>query len=401
MPRRGFTLVEILVALLLLAVTVAGIVALFGSALRLSRAQSSAADLQQSLRTAQREVLRAVRIAGRGGPARGPLPVGLALAVHNAAPASGPGSRIAITDPSTPRVAPGSDVLVVRGVLSSPLFQVEPSGSASRFEGEPPAAGSVTVRDPSPTGIPQDLGPLADAIDGGRPEALLLVSPLGPHLYAVVELSGGGREDDGSLTLRFRARDGLHTSAYLALSPAGVFPPELHTVWQVGILEEHRYYVRAYDDPGEGPGGVLTRARFYPGTDAPYAGSAANLSVAIADRILDLQVALGIDTDADGTVEESEPPDGSDEWLYNSSQDTAGAPGWSRRADGRPTRLLYVRLSTAGRGTRRETNYLAPPFDRLEDRPAESAVPGSEESVESRSYRRWILTTLAEPRNLS
>jgi hypothetical protein len=233
------------------------------------------------------------------------------------------------------------------------------------------------------------------------------------RLYAVVELAGGHEEPaDGlgtSLTLTFRARGGTHADHYRALSPGGSFPVELTSVWQVGLVEEYRYYVRMEDvpagwEPADGavaPTSCLARARFYPGTDSVHGGSAATLTVAIADRVIDLQIALGLDRDDDGEIVESIPPVGSDEWLFNSAEDPKAPDArWNRIDSGRTPRLLYVRVSTVGRGARDDPAYRAPALPAIEDRAAEAEMPTNEQALRARGYRRWLLRTLIEPRNL-
>jgi type II secretory pathway pseudopilin PulG len=410
--RSGFSLIEILVALVVFFATLAGLLALFAFVRRSSRAQSTTAELQQSLRVAQHEIVHAVRMAGRGGLPRGELPAGIALALRNNVSAENP--WLVPATATGPRAMPGSDILTVRGVLSTPLFLVETTADAFHVVGDPPTGGSVRVQDHSPTGISQDLAPLREAAERHRPEALLLVSPVDARLYAVVELVGGYDSPAGKLgagiTLTFRTSGGTHADRYRALSPGGSFPVELTSVWQVGLLEEYRYYVRQEDAPPEkeasdaflSPRSCLARARFYPATDSTHGGSAANLTVAIADRITDLQIALGLDQNDDGEITESSPPGGSDEWLFNSSEDPeASDPRWNRLDSSRAPRLLYVRVSTVGHGARAEPEYRAPALPAIEDRAGEVEEPADERALQARGYRRWLLTALVEPRNLS
>ena len=63
----GFTLIELLVALVLVSLVLGGAFAMFNYTNKLTRAQLHQSDLQQSARVAQRQLLRTVRMAGRGG----------------------------------------------------------------------------------------------------------------------------------------------------------------------------------------------------------------------------------------------------------------------------------------------------------------------------------------------
>ena len=119
--RSGFTLLELVVALLIVAAVIVGALALFDSTYRLSSTQLDRVDLQQSLRIAQREMSRMVRLAGRGG-----LPARVAVRVdHNVT-----GLNL-LGDADSPAVADGTDVLTVRGVFQAPVYLVDEIGRAS------------------------------------------------------------------------------------------------------------------------------------------------------------------------------------------------------------------------------------------------------------------------------
>src|SRR5947209_6944295 len=111
--QRGFTLIEVAVSLLVTIIVLLGVLALFDLSNKLSRVQTNISDMQQSLRAAQTDAIRMIRMAGRGGLPLGTLPNGWAVAVRNnvADPSY-------VGDNTTPQVVPGSDVLTVRGVLS-------------------------------------------------------------------------------------------------------------------------------------------------------------------------------------------------------------------------------------------------------------------------------------------
>jgi hypothetical protein len=233
--------------------------------------------------------------------------------------------------------------------------------------------------------VPQELDRLDELEDNPLPEALLLVSAGSDAVQAVVELVSVVDNGDGSFIVNFQISD-----AYRSLSPGGEFSSALRTVAMVGILEEYRYYVR-----DEAPASRLSRARFYPGTNNPYAGAPANLAVDVADNILDLQVALGIDRVAPEGVQETE--DGDDDWLFNSPDDPTDPELWN--GDALP--LDYLRITTLARTDRLDPEYTSPPIAAIEDRAyGETAAPAADKILERR-YRRRLLQTVVDLRNLS
>jgi len=394
--EAGYSLLEMIIALALSIAILLGVLALFDVNNRIARGQVNVADMQQSLRVAQASMIRNVRMAGRGGlPAfrakNGSydgmlLPEGVALAVTNDVPAD-----TKLADDANSLVEAGTDILTVRGVLSSPLYQLDPAGGGKIDGAAAAGGGELVISSLSPTGIPQELDDLAEAVKSGRPEALLLIGATSDQIQAVVQLTGGSVTETQA-TLRFRTADATLSDQYQALSPDGGFPVTLKTVAAVGILEEYRYYVRDVD-----PAPRLSRARFYPGTEVPYGGDLSNLHVDIADNVLDLQVALGVDLDGDQVITDND--DTTDEWLFNAEKDLESKDETEWNQDSRP--LYYARISTLARTDRPDPSYVSPPITAIEDHPyGELATPTSDETID-RSYRRRILETVIDMRNLS
>jgi hypothetical protein len=390
-PEAGYSLLEMVVALALSVAILLGVLALFDVNNRIARGQVNVADMQQSLRIAQSSMVRIVRMAGRGGlpvfrAGTKELPDGLALAVRNDVEAD---QKMA--DEDSAKIEPGTDVLTVRGVFSTPLYQLDPAGGGNIDGALAAGSGELVISSLSPTGIPQVFNELVTAVSSGRPEALLLVGATNDQIQAVVQLTGG-TVNDTEATLRFSISDATLSKNYLALSPGGAFPNTLTSVAAVGILEEYRYYVRDAD-----PAPRLSRARFYPGTERAYADDASNLHVDIADNVLDLQVALGIDLDGDQVITDS--GDTADEWLFNAEKDLSikDKSEWNNLA--RP--LYYARISTLARTDRPAPDYVSPVIPAIEDRTyEETKIPDSDHKIE-RSYRRRILQTVIDMRNLS
>jgi hypothetical protein len=372
-----------------MTVVLIGLLSLLQVNSRIAKAQVNVAEMQQSLRVVQADMVRQARMAGRGGlPVFWPpsadfdmrLPNGVAIAVANNVTA---GTTLGGEDSAL--VAVGTDVLTLRGVFNTPIYQVNPKGDGDIRGAKTAGEGSVIVRSNSPTGVPQELDRLAELEDNPLPEALLLVSAGSDAVQAVVELESVEDNGDGSFTVNFNISD-----TYRSLSPRGEFPSALRTVAMVGILEEYRYYVR-----DEAPASRLSRARFYPGTNDAYAGAPANLVADVADNILDLQVALGIDRVAPEGVQETE--DGDDDWLFNSPDDATNPDLWN--GDALP--LDYLRITTLARTDRLDPEYTSPPITAIEDRVyPETVVPAADEALD-RKYRRRLLQTVVDLRNLS
>lgn len=427
----GFTLIELLITLLVVAeiLIIAGL--LFDLHNKTARAQTEVAEMQQSLRVAQRQMVETVRMAGRGGvpahlsPANAPAGMqmnqGLAIEVANNVAA---GTKIIAADDSTVAVA-GTDVLRVRGVFNAPIYQLLNTALGAPnliLDADPAVAtsGSVIVNNPSPTGFPQDLQPLAEA---SADDALLLVSPLSDAIYAVVaveDVSVDASDADGNptqVTVNFLITDTIN-GFYSQLFPAsGNLPDNLTSAAFVGLLEEHVFYIReARAIPGDATSELqpkLARAQVLPRTDIAAGGGGG--SVDIADNVLDLQVALGFNSDADGTFFTTAQLDqlvlneadtgADDDWLFNgASDDPAQSPWvgpWGDPVGGATPQpeIYYVRLTTLVRTEGRETQYISPAIVQLEDHAYnEPVVPTTHDP--DRLFHRRLLQTVVDLRNL-
>lgn len=399
----GFTLIELLVTLGVLALVMAGLLTLFDFSGRVARVQTHVADMQQSVRIGQHQVVRMVRMAGRGGLPQALAGDDLAVEVRNDA---GESAHILVGDDTSPDVVEGSDVLILRGVFNSPVYQINSGDAASLTVNNLEGTGTLRLRDPSPTGVPQDLQPFRDLLaDGGRRDAILLVSPVGGAI-AVVELNPTGSSvnttTEGALevtraVLNFFIRSGgENADAYHALygSPA-TFP--MQTAAHAGILEEYRFYLRdvvAGAAPGSPTSPKLSMARVFPGTEVAYR-SADNLRLDIADNVVDFQVALAYDANGDGNITENAPAATTDEWFYNVAGD--GPPGTV--APNPPVgNLSYVRLSTLARTDRPDPGYESNPLAAIEDRDYTSDPLNTD--ITERRYRRRLLRTTVDLRNL-
>jgi type II secretory pathway pseudopilin PulG len=418
----GFTLVELSVSLLVLVVVLLGMLSLFDFANRISHVQTNVADMQQALRMAQQDAVRTIRMAGRGPLPLGLPPAGLAVSVRNNV---GPGSLIG--GAGTPPVLAGSDVLTVRGVFSSPIYQVNSSRpgsfSLTEYKAGKPAAGLVVVESSTPTAIPQDLTALRTAVQSGIPEALLLVSPRDASIYAVVQLnpatSNVGNPDSFTIgfTILGSGSSDDYSDEYGLLSRGGAYPADLTSAAFVSILEEHRFYVRERFETA--PNGTqdlvsrMSRARVFPNTEEPWRGPGDDPAIAdadhdswqqdVADNIVDLQVALAFDTPRGGgaMIDDDndtgnddrifESADGvDDDWLYNDNQ-PVNPVQWAN------LQLYYIRLTTLARTDRRDAQYQSPQLVSLEDH---DLTASRFNDRTDRMFRYRPLQTLIEMRNL-
>ena len=426
--QGGFSLLELLVALAILVLILVGVLQLFDLHSRIARTQTNVADMQQSLRVSQNEMIKLVRMAGRGmlpvahttltkpGTDEKLLPNGIAVEVL---PNVADGTQVGGND-----VVPGTDVLIIRGVISSPIYLVDAVQTANFvFPNDPIDQGVIrNVRStPKVDRLPLDGTPLQKAIQEAKdpnPQlaALVLVSPVSDGIYAVVEIDPetsnwpaadfpGESDPTGawSADVGFKATAGTHTTDFNKLSPKGAYPQELRTIAYLAPLEEYRFYVREeYAIPSDETSELmpaLSVAHYYPGTNTELPGEG---SVDIADNILDLQVTLGIDLDQDGIINpEADPADPTiDEWLFNHESETtdldATKTTWQDRL------LYYLRVNTLARTDRPDLDFVSEPLDTIEDRDwSEPAVPGSDQARRERMYRRRLMQTTIDLRNLS
>lgn len=418
--ESGFTLVELLVSIVVVVEVLLAVLMLVDFSSRLSRAQSNVSDMQQSLRGGYSELASDIRMAGAGGlPMRSTAPGGAVWATNNATASQRIGGG------TTPEVLDGTDVLIVRGVFSTPLFHIDPklptTFSVNNANPALATTGWVQILSKTSTQIPQPLTPLIEAVQKRRPEALLLISPRDSRIYSVVELDPANSNvtDVNNIRIAFFTTGGTYANQYRQFAPTGTFNPNMDRVAFVGLLEEHRFYIREeYAIAGNTASDLnpkLARARTYPGVDAPWRDNPvtdtsdpsthANWKLDIADNILDLQVALGFDTtNGGGSMIQDTNSDGNDDliieaangqnddWLYNSTNDNRTDVIWTNAA------LHYVRVNLLARTDRRDNKYQAPNLTRIEDRLFTTTHAFNVR--EQRMFRRRVLQNLFDLRNL-
>ncbi len=430
--RSGFTVVELLIVLAVTLILTLIMLQLFNLSDRLARVQTRVAEMQQSLRIGQYDMVRLTRMAGRGSlPAvqtgGTALPTGIAISVRGNIDATDPNLIPGVV--TSPKVLEGTDILTLRGVFSTQIFQLNVLDKQTFRRWDDGGAdvaptattnGELQLCPISPAGIAQPLAPFERLIDAAAAdplkasdEALILVSPLDWRFYAVVMMDPIASTKAAlncpgmaGVTIKYSSNNDVRPTAYRTLQAPGVarLPPQLTTAIYVGILEEYRYYVREDradpTDPASDLVPVLSRARFYPGTEVPYLNDPSNLAVDIASGIVDLQATYGIDADGDGQVIEgadaaTRP---ADEWLGNARIANAANAAPETPIVGK---LAYLRLSTLARTERRDPDYIAPILDRSEDHTYSFDVPDRTNGRTDRMYRRRLLQTVVDLRNVS
>jgi prepilin-type N-terminal cleavage/methylation domain-containing protein len=130
---RGFTLIEMIVVVFLLALAMLGILSVFDASARINKSESDVADAQGAVRYGIYSMTKAIRMAGSGG-----LYVSQAVLNHADPDSSLPGISVTNVDPNSYdnvqepttvtsltgviHVRPGTDMIEVRGVINSPLL---------------------------------------------------------------------------------------------------------------------------------------------------------------------------------------------------------------------------------------------------------------------------------------
>jgi type II secretory pathway pseudopilin PulG len=431
--QRGFTIVEMTVSIVVMMEIILGALLVFDFNSKLARVQGQLTDMQQNLRIGQFELVRFARMAGRGGlgvttPSR-LWPKGAAIEVRNNVTSTN--NTITLGDGSSPTVVLGTDVLTVRGVFTGQILSlnIAQAGTLTLFDSAnnptPPSTatkGSVQVCSVSPSGMTQDLATLQTEVANPNHEAVVLRSSSNDAIWSVVELTGGSATaslcaGNSGVTINFIPIGDVYANAYQLLSPVNVdpisknptqnMPTAMTGAITLGVLEEYRYYIRQeFIIPGNAASGSaprLTRARYYPGTEKRYNDDATNLQMDVAEDVLDLQVALGLDVNNDGAI--TDTANGTDEYLYNSSADDVTQLAWQTVPGSVPaalTQLMLVRINLLARTSRQDTNYAAVLIPAIEDHIYSTSPPaGSTTELNSdvnRMFRRRLLQTIVSPR---
>lgn len=244
--EAGFSLVEVMAALVILAIAMTAVFATFISQQKSFTVQSRVAEMQQNLRQAVEFMTRDIRMAGYGIPDNVTIP-------NNVVAAGVTSLRSLYAKDNTT----GPDQIFILYLFDMDANQPPTTDNAS---GVPANAGSITV--PTTTGFLATGGELVIVTDGATADLYETSAAVG----TILTLGGGYGYNAG------------HTKSY----PAGS-PPVI-----VAKARFVRYYIDSTDPA-------------HPTLMVDRMGGLA--SQPLADDIEDMQLTYGLDTNADGTVD--------------------------------------------------------------------------------------------------
>jgi prepilin-type N-terminal cleavage/methylation domain-containing protein len=283
--NRGFTLIEVIVAMAVFAIFMIGILNLLDTSTRMSKIETALSDTQENVRFAAYHIMRTARMMG-GAVLPFAADIGGADTWISGRLDSNQ-SGVYATPFGNVNVLAGSDVLTLRGFFEIPPFFTD------RNDIETTGTDRVEVRESAGGTVINDFSNYLGATNLFEGRGIVFMGNMDQFEYTVGQVRANsalsGTAPDRILTVYFDAG----TAQWSGLNPTGVTVPPVFNTYRVGILESYTYYVR--------PDRTLMRMR----ADAS-AGGATPQPVAI--NIGGLQIALGVDT--------SVPLDGQvDNWL--------------------------------------------------------------------------------------
>jgi type IV pilus assembly protein PilW len=374
--RYGFTLVEVLISVGILAFVMAGISTVLIKQSQASSTQTLQRDLEESGRLAALELGRAVRLAGYG----------------IAPTAAFDFDRYACATPGTPSTC---NAVTVSGLTSN----------FTRDRTDGPDELVVSYRDPSFTMRPMQS--FAGSGAGPYTVTFAATDQLTAQLKAgrIAQIMCAGADTAAYLTLSADAPVGATTLTLGSTAPAdGYYPSAVPyapcfavagRAWLM-LVERVRYYV-ANDTDGV-PSLFKERGRGAP--ERLFRG------------IEDIQFAYGMSQPppgspfaAGGATPAAAPVTcGTDGWTFGlcspSSQplETAAAPDWvndgydtANRYTAHPANIRLVTISVVARSTQRSPTGTGDAVPALANRPARAAD----------AYKRYVLTLTEKPINLT
>ncbi len=355
-PRTsGFTLIEMLVVLLLLAVVMIGLLQMLDGASMVSKTQGDMARMTENLRFMVSDIVRNMRMTGTGGlpllaPGSGGALNVTAIDVRDNV-ASG---EFTIIDGNgrTWTPIPGTDVLTIRGVIGGVVYDLPGSTHITDYSGAGDSNFEVRLTEQS-IFTPGRIQPLPSLVKTGTPVLFTLlwempvVVGVGQERYfskynigiVSADTSPTGTAPDRVLALPIETSD-TDYDAILSLNEGGNFEPfQKEYVITAGLLDDLVYFVSTNFD-GE-PALFLWR-------------TSVNTVVELVDQVCGLHVALGIDLDNDGQVAEVGFAANDDEWFFNAVNETDATAA-------QIALLREVRVSLTGRTTYRDLQYSSSP----------------------------------------
>jgi len=418
----GFTLVEMIVVTLLLAIAMLGILAVFDASARINKSESEVADAQGSVRFGVYQMTRVIRMAGAGG-----LQVGQAIVTKTPAGLLGITASkeydnvdtVAVTDINSVdhNVRNGTDMIEVRGVILSPLYSLLGNACGGcNISGASLAIPDQVNNAQLPAGLhynnddtnrPQfnDSVAYTSSVTAGSPMYFLVASgedqsigctapPAFPRyplpIYNVALMTAAATRAGNILT--FSSLDFTLPKAKQlnGADPQGgpVAPVRITNLSRGGVLDDIVYFIDN-TDPQHPALAQGTRR-----------GDKFDI-VPIADDVEDMQIAYGVDLNGDGVNPGISTTAGGDEWTPNVTGEAyADIPSFVSAGTTCPN-LHSVMISLLAKSKNPDPTYRAPSATgfRLMNVGLSGAVPIT--AMTNGNYRRRVQTLRITLRNYS
>ena len=275
----GFTLIEMVVSIGLLAIIFVGVLNILDTSQKLSKVETALADTQENVRFATYHITRTARMMG-GGNMEFARNDGTWMAGRIQNNRSGN----VTTDFGTVQVIPGSDVVTLRG-----FFEVDPFFT-NRFDIDTTAQ-TVTVRELRTPTVGADIINDLNAVPGPGSLVGRGIAFMGRRQFIVGQVTSAAIVDaapDRHLVIGFAGGSAPWPSINEGGAAMTGTDPDFD-VYRVGIFDSYTYFVS--------PNRVLRRV-------GPNTGP---LGEPVAVNIGSLQADLGLDTNADGLADTWSP----------------------------------------------------------------------------------------------
>lgn len=321
---HGFTLIEMVVVVFLLAIAMLGILAVFDASARINKSEQDVADAQGAVRYGVYQMTRAIRMAGSGGlfvtqaivnapdPNLAGVTVGSARGYDNVTGATVSDVNTGVAIP----VRDGTDMIEVRGVINSPLLGFNPGTGCPNCSG----IAALTVPSITATAFNQPHyndsaanRPQFSAIDtytagatGARPMYVLVSAndDIHPGAAATTAVSRYPQPtyNVGALTAPTQLISGPNNFGSINFADAtaiefdteipsatAALPNAIANMRHIGVMDDLIYFIDNTDP-------------LHPALAQGTRRGAAFDVVRLADDVEDMQIAYGVDTDGNDAL---------------------------------------------------------------------------------------------------